>query len=247
MSMQKDKKMVALVTGASRGIGAAIATKLAQAGFFVIGTATNDAGARLISDYLGTNGAGVQLQLKDSSQLSQFIPDLQNQYGDIGILVNNAGITKDGLFMRMKDEDISDVLQINLEAVMKLTRSIIKTMVKNRYGRIVNISSVVGFTGNPGQANYCATKAAMVGFSKALALEFGTRNITVNCVAPGFIHTDMTVKLPEKLKLDYEKRTALGRFGTVHDIANAVNFLVSENADYITGTTLHVNGGLFMG
>lgn len=245
--MSENIKRVALVSGASRGIGKAIALTLAKAGITVIGTATTENGAHNISTYLAPfSGAGLVLNVTDKASIDSVIADIKNKYGDVSILVNNAGITKDGLFLRMKEEDWDDVIDTNLKSVFLLTKAVIRSMTSARYGRIVNITSVVGFMGNPGQANYCSSKAGMVAFSKSLAKEFGSRNITVNCVAPGFIATDMTDKLNDAQKEEYYKNIPLGRFGSAEDIANSVKFLVSEDAGYITGTTIHVNGGLFM-
>ncbi len=185
------------------------------------------------------------LKVTKKSNIENVINEIKNKYGDVSILVNNAGITKDGLFLRMKEEDWDDVVDTNLKSVFLLTKAVIRGMTSARFGRIVNITSVVGFTGNPGQANYSSSKAGMVAFSKSLAKEFGSRNITVNCVAPGFIATDMTDKLTDEQKAEYSKNIPLGRMGSADDIANSVKFLVSDDANYITGTTIHVNGGLF--
>jgi 3-oxoacyl-[acyl-carrier protein] reductase len=245
--MTENVKKIALVTGATRGIGKAIAVTLAKTGIIVIGTATTESGAHTISQSLQPyNGEGVMLNVADKASIDSVIAEIKARHGDVNILVNNAGITKDGLFLRMKEEDWDDVIDTNLKSVFLLTKSVIRGMASARYGRIVNISSVVGFTGNPGQANYCSSKAGMVGFSKSLAQEFGSRNITVNCVAPGFIATDMTDKLTDAQKTEYAKAIPLGRMGDAQDIANSVKFLVSDDASYITGTTIQVNGGMYM-
>ncbi|MCC2625158.1 MAG: fabG [Burkholderiales bacterium] len=246
--MTENTKKIALVTGATRGIGKAIALALAKTGLTVIGTATTENGAHAISTYLAPfNGAGMLLNVTDKTSIDSVMDEIKNKYGEVSILVNNAGITKDGLFLRMKEEDWDDVVDTNLKSVFLLTKAVIRGMTSARYGRIVNITSVVGFTGNPGQANYSSSKAGMVAFSKSLAKEFGSRNITVNCVAPGFIATDMTDKLTDEQKAEYSKNIPLGRMGSAEDIANSVKFLVSDDASYITGTTIHVNGGLFTG
>jgi 3-oxoacyl-[acyl-carrier protein] reductase len=245
--MSENVQKIALVSGASRGIGKSIALNLAKEGIKVVGTATTENGAQSISAYLAPfNGAGMVLNVTDKASIDSVIAEIKNKYGDVNILVNNAGITKDGLFLRMKEEDWDDVVDTNLKSVFLLTKAVIRGMTSARFGRIVNITSVVGFIGNPGQANYCSSKAGMVAFSKSLAKEFGSRNITVNCVAPGFIATDMTDKLTDTQKEEYYKNIPLGRFGDAQDIAASVKFLVSDDAAYITGTTIHVNGGLFM-
>jgi 3-oxoacyl-[acyl-carrier protein] reductase len=245
--MTENVKKIALVTGATRGIGKSIALTLAKHGITVIGTATTDSGAQTISAYLAPfNGCGVALNVTDKASIENVVSEIKNIHGDINILINNAGITKDGLFLRMKEEDWDSVMDTNLKSVFLLTKAVIRAMTSARYGRIVNITSLVGFTGNPGQANYCSSKAGMVAFSKSLAKEFGSRNITVNCVAPGFIATDMTDKLTDAQKAEYYKGIPLGRFGSTQDIANSVKFLISDEASYITGTTIHVNGGLFI-
>jgi len=245
--MSESTKKIALVTGASRGIGKSIALTLAKSGITVIGTATTESGAHAISTYLAPyDGLGMALNVTDKVSIDHVIAEIKNKYGDVSVLINNAGIAKDGLFLRMKEEDWDDVVDTNLKSVFLLTKAVIRGMTSARFGRIVNITSVVGFTGNPGQANYCSSKAGMVAFSKSLAKEFGSRNITVNCVAPGFIATDMTDKLTDEQKAAYTKNIPLGRMGSADDIANSVKFLVSDEANYITGTTIHVNGGLFM-
>lgn len=244
--MSENVKKIALVTGATRGIGRAIAIALAKTGTIVVGTATTQSGASAINTYLAPySGLGMILNVTDKANIDNVIAEIKDKYGDISILVNNAGITKDGLFLRMKEEDWDDVIDTNLKSVFLLTKAVIRGMTQARYGRIVNVSSVVGFTGNPGQVNYCSSKAGMVAFSKSLAKELGSRNITVNCVAPGFIATDMTDKLTDAQKAEYNKNIPLGRLGSAEDIANSVRFLVSDDASYITGTTIHVNGGLF--
>ena len=240
---------VAIVTGASRGIGEGIAQALAKANATVIGTSTSDKGAEGISKALadaGAKGAGRVLDVRDSAQCAAFAERVQEEFGPVAILVNNAGITRDNLLARMKDEEWDEIQATNLKPVFVLSRAVLRGMMKARAGRIVNVTSVVGFTGNPGQANYAAAKAGIVGFSKSLAREVGSRNITVNCVAPGFIETDMTRGLaPEQVKKLVEN-VPLGRLGRVEDIAQAVLFLCSPAAGYITGATLHVNGGMFM-
>lgn len=242
-----DVKKVALVTGATRGIGRAIATTLAKNGITVIGTATSENGANSISEYLKEfGGEGIVLNVTDKASIDQVVENITKKHGDITVLVNNAGITKDGLFLRMKEEDWDQVIDTNLKAVFLLAKAVIRGMTKARFGRIINISSVVGFMGNPGQVNYSSSKAGVVAFSKSLAKEVGSRNITVNCIAPGFIATDMTDALGQDVIDQYLKNIPLGRFGSVDDIANSVKFLVSDDAAYITGSTIHVNGGLYM-
>jgi 3-oxoacyl-[acyl-carrier protein] reductase len=234
---------LALVTGASRGIGQAIAAELAKQGAKVVGTATTDAGAAGISQ---TGLIGKTLNVRDSAQCDALVEAVQKEQGDILILVNNAGVTRDNLALRMKDADWDEVMETNLRAVFRLSRAVMRGMMKARWGRIINITSVVGASGNPGQANYAAAKAAVVGMSKSLAREIGSRNITVNCVAPGFIDTDMTRALPEEQKKALLAQIPLGRLGNVADIAAAVAYLASPGADYVTGTVLHVNGGMYM-
>jgi 3-oxoacyl-[acyl-carrier protein] reductase len=241
---------IALVTGASRGIGAAILGALGRAGAKVIGTATSEAGATAIQtliDDAGWVGAGMALNVTDAAQCDAVVKAIEEKFGTVGILVNNAGITRDTLLMRMKDEDWQDVIDTNLTSVFRLSRAVMKGMMKARTGRIVNIGSVVGFMGNPGQVNYVAAKAGMVGFTKALAREVGSRNITVNCVAPGFIETDMTKSLAETQVAKLVENVPLGRLGNVRDIAEAVLYLASPGASYVTGNTIHVNGGMHMG
>ena len=240
---------VALVTGASRGIGASIAVELAKNNMLVIGTATSDKGVGAIEENFKLNkqnGIGLVLDVNDNKSIESLINHVEENYGSISILVNNAGITKDTLLMKMKDEDWDEVMNTNLKSVFKLSQSVIRKMMKNRYGRIINISSVVGHSGNAGQTNYTAAKAGMSGFTKSLAQEVGSRGITVNCVAPGFIDTEMTRSLPEEYKNQLISKIPLGKLGSPNDIANAVAFLASENASYITGETLHINGGMLM-
>jgi 3-oxoacyl-[acyl-carrier protein] reductase len=240
---------VALVTGASRGIGASIAVELAKNNMLVIGTATSDKGVGAIEENFKLNkqnGIGLVLDVNDNKSIESLINHVEENYGSISILVNNAGITKDTLLMKMKDEDWDEVMNTNLKSVFKLSQSVIRKMMKNRYGRIINISSVVGHSGNAGQTNYTASKAGMSGFTKSLAQEVGSRGITVNCVAPGFIDTEMTRSLPEEYKNQLISKIPLGKLGSPNDIANAVAFLASENASYITGETLHINGGMLM-
>lgn len=241
---------VALVTGASRGIGRAIAQELAKQGAKVVGTATSESGAAAISEYLaaigGDCGKGAVLNVTDPARCNAVIEEIQKEYGSLSILVNNAGITKDQLAMRMKDDEWDDVIATNLTAVARLSRGVLRGMMKAKYGRIINITSVVGSAGNPGQMNYAAAKAGVAGMSRALAREIGSRNITVNCVAPGFIDTDMTRELGEQQTAALMQQIPLGRFGQPEDIAAAVAFLASPQAGYITGTTLHVNGGMYM-
>ncbi|HET9977173.1 MAG TPA: 3-oxoacyl-ACP reductase FabG [Burkholderiaceae bacterium] len=241
------KGQVALVTGASRGIGRAIALALAERGAKVIGTATTESGAAGIREALAAHGGdGIVLDVTDASALDAAIDAIVKQHGAIHILVNNAGITRDGLAMRMKDDDWDAVLDTNLKAVFRASRAVMRTMMKQRYGRIVNITSVVGASGNPGQANYAAAKAGVAGMTRALARELGSRGVTVNCVAPGFIATDMTAELPEAQKAALLAQIPLGRLGEAKEIADAVAFLASPEAGYITGSELHVNGGMFM-
>jgi 3-oxoacyl-[acyl-carrier protein] reductase len=241
---------VALVTGASRGIGQAIAQELARQGAKVVGTATTEAGAAAITEYLGALGAdcgkGVALNVTDAARCEQVIEQVQKEFGGLSILVNNAGITRDQLAMRMKDEEWDAVIATNLTAVARLSRAVLRGMMKARNGRIINITSVVGAAGNPGQMNYAAAKAGVAGMSRALAREIGSRNITVNCIAPGFIDTDMTRELGEQQTAALMQQIPLGRLGLPEDIAAAVAFLASPQAGYITGIMLHVNGGMYM-
>jgi len=237
---------IALVTGATRGIGRAVAEELVSKGAFVIGTATSEKGAESISAYLGEKGKGLVLNVADQASIDAVLEQIKQEFGDIDILVNNAGITRDNLLMRMKDEEWFDILQTNLSSVYHLSKAMLRTMMKKRFGRIINIGSVVGSMGNAGQTNYCAAKAGLIGFSKALAKEVASRGITVNVVAPGFIATDMTEVLSEELKNNLLTQIPAGRLGEPKDIAKAVAFLASEDAAYINGTTLHVNGGMYM-
>ncbi|BFQ94596.1 3-ketoacyl-ACP reductase [Gallibacterium anatis] len=237
---------IALVTGASRGIGRAIAEELVNKGFTVIGTATSEKGADAISDYLGENGKGLVLNVTSLESINALLEQIKQQFGDIDVLVNNAGITRDNLMMRMKEEDWDIILQTNLSSVFHLSKAVLRSMMKKRFGRIISIGSVVGSMGNPGQANYCAAKAGIIGFSKALAKEVASRGITVNVVAPGFIATDMTDALTEEQKAATLAQVPAGRLGEPKDIAKAVAFLASNDAAYITGETLHVNGGMYM-
>jgi 3-oxoacyl-[acyl-carrier protein] reductase len=238
---------VALVTGASRGIGQAIAMALAQAGAAVAGTSTSQSGADAITQRLaGLEGAGFVLDVSHPQQAEEVVGAVQKQLGDIAILVNNAGVTRDNLLVRMKEEEWDEVMATDLKPVYRLSRLVLRPMMKARYGRIVNITSVVGAMGNAGQANYAAAKAGMIGFSKSLAREVGSRNITVNCVAPGFIDTDMTRALAEEQRGALVGQIPLGRLGRPEDVAAAVVFLASPAADYMTGCTLHVNGGMYM-
>ena len=237
---------IALVTGATRGIGRAIAEELMSKGAFVIGTATSEKGAESISAYLGEKGRGLVLNVADQSSIETVLEHIKQEFGDIDILVNNAGITRDNLLMRMKDDEWFDILQTNLTSVYHLSKAMLRSMMKKRFGRIITIGSVVGSMGNPGQSNYCAAKAGLIGFSKGLAKEVASRGITVNVVAPGFIATDMTDVLNEEQKNGILSNVPAGRLGDPKDITQAVAFLASDDAGYITGTTLHVNGGLYM-
>ena len=240
---------VALVTGASRGIGQAILLELGRRGATVIGTATSDKGAAAISEAIqaaGFKGEGRVLNVTDPAQVEGLIEDILKAHGSIDVLVNNAGITRDNLLMRMKDEEWDEIIATNLTSVFRLSRAVLRPMMKARHGRIISIASVVGVMGNAGQTNYGAAKAGMIGFSKSLAREVGSRNITVNCVAPGFIDTDMTRALPEAQRQALLGHIPLGRLGSAEDIAHAVAFLASDQAGYVTGTTLHVNGGMYM-
>ena len=242
----QDRK-IALVTGASRGIGKAIAAGLATDGLFVIGTATGEEGAAAVGNDLGANGVGIVLRLEDEAGVSQALEDVQARFGAPLVLVNNAGVTRDNLLLRMTSTQWSDVLEANLTGPYRLTRPLLRGMMRARWGRIINLSSVVARMGNAGQTNYAATKAGIEGFTRSLAQEIGSRGITVNAVAPGFVDTDMTRDLSAEQRQMLVSRTALGRMGTVEDIAAVVSFLVSESASYITGETIHVNGGLYAG
>jgi 3-oxoacyl-[acyl-carrier protein] reductase len=240
---------ITLITGASRGIGQAIAHKLGQHGAIVIGTATTENGADTISQYLkkaGIKGTGITLNVNDSEQVNATMQIIRDKFGEIEILVNNAGITRDNLLVRMKDEEWDEIIATNLTSVFRLSRIVLRAMMKARYGRIINISSVVGSMGNTGQANYAAAKAGLFGLSKSLAREVGSRNITVNCVAPGFIDTDMTRSLTDEHQQSLIRHVPLGRLGHPEEVASAVAFLASSAASYITGATLHVNGGMYM-
>jgi 3-oxoacyl-[acyl-carrier protein] reductase len=247
MSADQLKGQVALVTGASRGIGAAIARELAGRGAIVVGTATTDDGAAKVAAVLEPlGGRGIRLDVNDAAGVDAAVDDIVKQHGGLQVLVNNAGITRDMLAMRLKDDDWDAVLDTNLKAVFRLSRAVMRTMMKQRYGRIVSITSVVGAAGNPGQANYAAAKAGVAGMTRALARELGSRGITVNCVAPGFIETDMTGKLPPEQQQALLGQIPLGKLGRPDDIAHAVAFLVSPQAGYVTGQELHVNGGMYM-
>ncbi|PVX41391.1 3-oxoacyl-[acyl-carrier-protein] reductase [Pasteurella langaaensis DSM 22999] len=237
---------IALVTGATRGIGKAIAEELAAKGAFVIGTATSEKGAETISAYLAEKGKGLVLNVAEQESIESVLEQIKKEHGDIDILVNNAGITRDNLLMRMKDDEWFDIMQTNLTSVYRLSKAMLRSMMKKRFGRIITIGSVVGSSGNPGQSNYCAAKAGLIGFSKGLAKEVASRGITVNVVAPGFIATDMTEVLTDEQKAGILANVPAGHLGEPKDIAKAVAFLASEDAGYITGTTLHVNGGLYM-
>jgi len=240
---------LALVTGATRGIGRAIALELGRQGASVVGTATTEAGAAEIGNTLsqaGIKGAGMVLNVRDAAGCDALVESVQKQHGDILILVNNAGITRDNLALRMKDAEWDEVMDTNLKAVFRLSRAVMRGMMKARWGRIINITSVVGASGNPGQANYAAAKAGVVGMAKSLARELGSRSITVNCVAPGFIDTDMTRALPEAQRSALLGQIPLGRFGAPEDIAAAVAYLAAPAAGYVTGCVLHVNGGMYM-
>jgi len=237
---------VALVTGASRGIGAAIAAALGNAGATVIGTATSDAGASTISAALGDRGRGMVLDIASDDSVQAVIKEIQGAEGAVTILVNNAGITRDNLLLRMKAEEWDDVLSTNLSGVYRVSKACLRGLMKAKRGRMINIASVIGIMGNPGQANYAAAKAGIIGFSKSLAREVGSRNITINVVAPGFIDTDMTRVLAEEQRQAMLKQVPLGRLGETQDIADSVLFLASDAAGYITGETLHVNGGMLM-
>ena len=249
MSNETLSGRITLVTGATRGIGRAIATTLAGAGATVIGTATTPAGAEAIAAYLlaaGNAGTGIALDVTDGAAVDAALGDVERRYGAVTILVNNAGITRDNLLLRMKDDEWDAIMATNLKPAYRLAKAVLRGMMKARHGRIIQIGSVVGSSGNAGQANYAAAKAALIGFTKSLAQEVGSRSITVNCVAPGFIDTDMTRALPEATREKLLERIPLGRLGTPEDIAHAVAFLASPQAAYVTGATLHVNGGMYM-
>jgi len=240
---------IALITGASRGIGRAIAMELGARGAKVVGTATGDEGVESIRralDAAGIAGAGLKLDVREAPQCAAVISDVEKRFGPVSILVNNAGVTRDNISLRMSDEDWDQVIETNLKAVFRLSKLVMRGMMKGRYGRIINITSVVGASGNAGQANYAAAKAGVAGLTRSLARELGSRNITVNCVAPGFIETDMTKALPEVQRDMLLGQIALGRLGRPEEIAAAVAFLASPNAGYVTGSTLHVNGGMYM-
>ena len=235
----------ALITGASRGIGKSVAERLADDGFFVVGTSTTESGVENIDGWLGDRGIGLLMRVEDSALVEASVQRISERCGDVSVLINNAGITRDSLLVRTKDEDWSDVIETNLTGTFRLCKSVLRSMIKARWGRIVNLGSVVGRMGNPGQTNYAASKAGIEGLTRALAQEVGSRGITVNCVAPGFIDTDMTAMLGDTQVDNLAATIPLGRIGSPQDVASAVSFLVSEDASYITGETLHVNGGLY--
>ncbi len=237
---------IALVTGASRGIGRAIAETLVARGATVVGTATSEKGAEAISAWLGTSGKGYMLNVADQASIDSVLTAIRSDFGDIDILINNAGITRDNLLMRMKDDEWQDIIDTNLTSVFRLSKAVLRTMMKKRFGRIVTIGSVVGTMGNAGQANYAAAKAGLIGFSKSLGREVASRGITVNVVAPGFIETDMTQALTEEQRVGILSQVPANRLGDAKEIASAVAFLASAEAGYITGETLHVNGGMYM-
>jgi len=237
---------VALVTGASRGIGRAVALTLVEAGATVIGTATSERGAAAIQEYLGDKGHGLVLNVTDSDSIAQLFALIKEKAGDVDILVNNAGITRDNLLMRMKEDEWLDIVDTNLNSLYRTSKQVMRSMMKKRNGRIINIGSVVGSMGNAGQTNYCAAKAGLIGFTKSLAREVASRQITVNAIAPGFIQTDMTDELTEEQQKGIMSQVPMERLGQPQEIANAVLFLASDSAAYITGETLHVNGGMYM-
>jgi len=243
------KGNICLVSGASRGIGLAIAQELGRVGATVVGTATSEDGAAAITErFLQDDilGEGIQLDVNDNDSVNRVIKQIESTHGLPSVLVNNAGITRDNIFLRMKDDEWDSIIETNLKSIFRLSKVCLKGMIKAKSGRIINIGSVVGDTGNPGQCNYAAAKAGMIGFTKSLAREVGSRNITVNVVAPGFIDTDMTRQLSDTQREDLQKNIPLGRLGSPSEVAKAVAFLASPMADYITGTTLHVNGGMYM-
>lgn len=237
---------IALVTGASRGIGRAIAERLVSDGATVIGTATSDKGAEAISEYLGKNGKGIALNVTDSTSIETALNTIRAEFGEIDILINNAGITRDNLLMRMKDDEWQDILDTNLTSVFRLSKAVMRAMMKKRHGRIITIGSVVGTMGNAGQTNYAAAKAGIIGFSKSLAREVASRGITVNVIAPGFIETDMTRALTDEQRSGILSSVPANRLGEAKEIASAAAFLASDEAGYITGETLNVNGGMYM-
>ena len=241
-----DSKAIAIVTGASRGIGKAIAVQLAEDGFFVVGTATTDSGAEAISAYLADNGKGMALDVSQAAEVEAFVKGVSKEIGVPVVLVNNAGITRDNLLMRLKEDDWDAIINTNLSSVYRMSKACMRGMMKAKSGRIISIASVVGVTGNPGQANYAAAKAGIIGFSKSLAREIGSRGVTVNVVAPGFIDTDMTKALPDEQRQALVGQIPLQALGEPEDIASAASFLASKQARYITGETIHVNGGMFM-
>ena len=244
--IKKFKGKVALVTGASRGIGSDITEALIETGVYVIGTATTKEGAERISSKMGSNGRGIKLDVSFQESVDEVFNDINENEGSPSIIINNAGIAKDSILMKMKSNDWDEVISTNLSGIYRICKLGIRAMIKSRYGRIVNIASIIGHIGNPGQTNYAAAKAGIIGFSKSLAREVATRNITVNVVSPGFILTDMTNALSDAQKNEMLEKIPLGRFGTGNEVANAVIYLVSDSASYITGQTLHVNGGMLM-
>jgi 3-oxoacyl-[acyl-carrier protein] reductase len=246
MSLFSLAGKVVLVTGASRGIGKAIAEKLVLQGATVAGTATSESGAEKISAYLGENGKGYALNVTDAESIAETLKAIKEDFGDVEILVNNAGITRDNLLMRMKDDEWQDIIDTNLTSIFKLSKAVMRPMMKKRFGRIINIGSVVGTMGNPGQANYAAAKAGVIGFSKSLAKEIASRGITVNVIAPGFIDTDMTKALDDDQRKAISSQVPAERLGEPEEIATTVAFLASNEAGYITGETIHVNGGMYM-